>query len=147
MGLQVCPGLELIRACAKVASIERPIFKRCYGTHRPSVGFSGCLGLLHDVLVFFFWMGQRDGDIADRLMMFYLYMKYPGTTYSVRDSHGCFPRFLDFNLTLDLAFRFVLALVLALTFLTFSFIDTWLKGKGNRGYRIVKQAKLMPTLA
>lgn len=30
MGLQAGTGLELIRACAKVASIKRPIFKRCY---------------------------------------------------------------------------------------------------------------------
>lgn len=52
MGLQVGTGPELIRACAKVASIKRPIFKRCYGAHRPFVGFSGCFGLLHDVRVF-----------------------------------------------------------------------------------------------
>lgn len=38
-------------------------------------------------------MGRREGDIADRFIMFYVYMKYPGTTYSVRDFHGSFQGF------------------------------------------------------
>lgn len=38
-------------------------------------------------------MGHREGDIADRFIMFYVYMEDPGTTYFVRGFHGCFQGF------------------------------------------------------
>lgn len=44
-------------------------------------------------------------------------------------------------------FRFVMVLVLALNILDFSFHRHMVEREGNRGKRIVKQAKLMPTLA
>lgn len=49
-------------------------------------------------------MGQREGDIADRFIMSYVYMEYPDTTYSVRDFHGCFQGFLAFTLTFGFGF-------------------------------------------